>query len=85
MDTPLRSIVKAVSWQVLGLITVTFVAYAFTGSFASAGGLALGAASTSLVFFFLHERVWGLISWGRIVQPASRAAVQTHRAGKGNL
>ncbi len=65
MESPLRSIVKAVTWQVLGLITMTALAYVATGDLASAGGLALGAAATSLVFFFLHERVWALISWGR--------------------
>ena len=65
MESPLRSIVKAFTWQALGLVTMTAIAYIATGDLAAAGGLALGAAATSLVFFFLHERIWALISWGR--------------------
>ena len=65
METPLRSFVKSLTWQVLGLITMTAPAFVVTGDIASAGGLALGAAATSLVFFFLHERFWALIPWGR--------------------
>ena len=65
MESPLRSIVKALTWQVLGLITMTALAYIATGDIGAASGLALGAAATSLVFFFLHERIWALISWGR--------------------
>lgn len=65
METPIRSIVKAVTWQALGLLTMTALAYLATGDLSAAGGLALGAAATSLVFFFVHERVWAAIPWGR--------------------
>lgn len=65
MESPLRSVVKAVTWQLLGLLTMTALAFLVTGDIASAGSLALGAAAMSFVFFFLHERVWALIPWGR--------------------
>lgn len=65
MESPLRSLTKAVTWQLIGLITMTTLAFIATGDLASAGGLALGAAITSFFFFFLHERVWALIPWGR--------------------
>ncbi len=65
MDTPIRSMVKALSWQMLGLFTMTGIAFVFTGNLGSAGGFALTAAVTGLVFFFLHERVWAAIPWGR--------------------
>lgn len=66
MDTRKRTIAKAVSWQVLGLITMTLLALIFTGNIASAGGLALGGALSGFVFFVIHERVWARIPWGRI-------------------
>ena len=65
METPLRSIVKSLTWQLFGLVTMTAIAFAVTGNIASAGGLALGAAITGFVFFFVHERIWALIPWGR--------------------
>jgi uncharacterized membrane protein len=65
LETPLRSFVKAITWQLVGLVTMTALAFVVTGSLASAGSLALGAALTGLALFFLHERIWSLIAWGR--------------------
>lgn len=64
-ETPLRSIVKAATWQALGLITMTLMAFLITGDIAAASGLALSAAITGFLFFILHERIWARISWGR--------------------
>ncbi|HEY8595769.1 MAG TPA: DUF2061 domain-containing protein [Devosiaceae bacterium] len=65
MEQPLRSVVKAVTWQILGLATMTGLAYVATGNLATSGGLALSAAAVSFLFFVLHERVWAHIGWGR--------------------
>lgn len=64
METPTRSIAKALSWQALGLISMTLIAFAFTGSLGSASGVALVSAATGLVGFFVHERVWSAVRWG---------------------
>ena len=66
MESPARSIVKAVTWQLLGLLTMTLLAWLVTGSMTAAGGLALGAAATGFVCFILHERIWARIRWGRL-------------------
>ncbi len=65
METRTRSIVKAISWQLIGLVTMTLLAFLATGNWGSAGGLALGAAGTGFVCFILHERLWAHIRWGR--------------------
>lgn len=65
MESPARSIVKAITWQLLGLVTMTALAWFATGNLAAAGGLAVSAALTGLVCFFLHERLWARIAWGR--------------------
>lgn len=64
MESPARSIAKAITWQLLGLITMTLLAWVVTGSLTSAGGLALGAAATGFFCFILHERAWARIRWG---------------------
>ncbi len=68
LESPVRSIVKAVTWQVLGLVTMTLMAWVATGNLAAAGGLALSAALSGFVFFILHERLWARIPWGRTPQ-----------------
>lgn len=65
MESPARSIVKAITWQLLGLFTMTALAWLATGSLVAAGGLAISGALSGFVCFILHERLWARISWGR--------------------
>jgi uncharacterized membrane protein len=64
METPLRSLAKAVTWQALGLVTMTAITFALTGSLATGGAVALVSAMTGAVFYVVHERVWARIRWG---------------------
>lgn len=60
-----RSILKAVSWRVLGSVD-TFVLSAFiTGSFRLASSIAVVEVLTKTVLYYGHERVWLRIPWGR--------------------
>lgn len=65
METRLRTLLKACSWQLLGLLTTGLLAYALTGSFAEAGGFAMVTAGTGLLCYILHERLWLAVRWGR--------------------
>ncbi len=40
MEKPIRTLAKAVSWQLLGMIVMVVIGYAFTGSVAAGGGIA---------------------------------------------
>jgi len=64
-ETHIRTIVKAVTWQLLGLVTMTLIALAVTGDLTASGGLAIVSALTGFVCFILHERVWARVRWGR--------------------
>jgi len=65
VDTHRRTLVKALTWQALGLFTMTIIGVIATGSVSAGGTLALVAAATGMVFYMIHERVWACISWGR--------------------
>lgn len=65
MDTKIRTIAKAATWQILGLFTMSALAFWQTGSIGGAVSLALSASLTSIGFYILHERAWGRIRWGR--------------------
>lgn len=65
MDTKFRTIAKAVTWQILGLFSMSALAFWQTGSIGGAVSLALSASLTSIGFYVLHERAWGCIRWGR--------------------
>lgn len=66
METPKRTFAKAVSWQLLGLLSMAVIGWFFTGSLAAAGSMAAVTAICGSVCYVLHERVWNRIAWGRI-------------------
>ena len=78
MESRSRSLVKAASWQMIGLVTMSAIGTAFTGSVASGGGLALASAGVGFICFILHERVWARVLWGR--KPQTQPGTETlHR------
>ena len=65
METNTRIIAKAVCWQASGLVVMTSLGYAFTGSIGQSGMLALSTTIIGLIAFFAHEKLWARIPWGR--------------------
>ncbi|MFV0514906.1 MAG: DUF2061 domain-containing protein [Jhaorihella sp.] len=65
METRRRSIVKAVVWSLIGLVTMSVVGLVATGSAALGGTMALLNTGVGLVMYVLYERIWTAIPWGR--------------------
>ncbi len=65
METTLRLVTKALTWQLIGLVSTTGLGYLVTGSWSHAGTLSLLAAGSALVLYVVHERLWQAIPWGR--------------------
>lgn len=62
-----RSLVKGISWRALGTIDTMVIAYFITGvplDAVTIGGFEL---FTKIALFYVHERIWGKIWWGRIM------------------
>lgn len=64
-DTKQRSLVKALSWRITGTVDTFIISLIITGQLALAGGIAVTEVITKLVLYWLHERVWNRISWGK--------------------
>jgi uncharacterized membrane protein len=64
-ETHARSIAKAISWRATGSFDTFIVAAVITGSSSLAGGVALAEVLTKTALYYLHERVWALIRWGK--------------------
>lgn len=59
-----RSILKTITWRVLGTLITSVVVYIFTKKIVlslSIGGL---DATLKLLFYYLHERVWDKVQCG---------------------
>ena len=64
-EKPVRSIVKALSWRLIGTIDTLVVSYILTGKIALAASIASVDFVTKLVLYFFHERIWNKIKWGK--------------------
>lgn len=64
-EKPLRSILKTVSWRVIGTIDTVVISWVLTGQIETA--LAIGSVElvTKMILYFAHERVWNLIPFGK--------------------
>lgn len=65
METTRRTIAKAVSWQASGLVVMTAVTYAVTGSVAEGGIVAVAGSAAGMVSYVVHEKLWAKVAWGR--------------------
>ena len=59
-----RSLAKVVSWRLLGLIFWPTVSYMVTGSWVDTGILT-GAFVFMTLMYYVHERIWDKVKWGR--------------------
>lgn len=64
-DHPKRSIAKSISWRILGTLDTVLIAWVVTGTLSVAFSIGLIEWITKMVLYFVHERIWNSISWGK--------------------
>ena len=64
-EKPLRSVVKSISWRLVGTMDTIIISWVITGKIALA--LTIGSIElvTKMVLYFFHERIWNTIKWGK--------------------
>ncbi|QYM78036.1 DUF2061 domain-containing protein [Horticoccus luteus] len=69
-----RSLVKAISWRVTGTLDTIVISYLITGQAKWAFSIGFVELFTKVTLYFIHERVWDRLSFGR-VNPASTYSI----------
>jgi sulfate adenylyltransferase large subunit len=64
-ESHLRSVAKAISWRATGSLDTFAIAALITGNAKIAGGVALAEILTKTLLYYVHERAWALVPWGR--------------------
>ncbi|WP_299523432.1 DUF2061 domain-containing protein [uncultured Lutibacter sp.] len=64
-DKATRSIVKAISWRILGTIDTIVISWFVTGEITVALSIGLIEVITKMILYFFHERIWNLVKWGK--------------------
>jgi len=61
-----RSIAKSVSWRTIGTIDTVVIAFLITGKAEIAISIGGIEVFTKMALYYLHERTWNRINFGRI-------------------
>jgi len=61
-----RSLAKAISFRLLIIISDTIVMYWITRRVDMTAGLVVGTNLVSTLLYYLHERIWSRVRWGRV-------------------
>ena len=64
-----RSLAKAVSWRVVGSLDTFSLSFLVTGHAGHAASIAVAEVVTKIGLYYLHERAWRRIAWGRLEAP----------------
>ena len=65
-DSPKRSLVKTISWRITGSGATFGISYLISGNLTIAGTIAVIQVVANTLLYFIHERMWNRINWGRI-------------------
>lgn len=65
-DKKYRSVVKTVSWRVIGTIDTIIISWLITGEIGFAVSIGGVELFTKMALYFFHERLWERISFGRV-------------------
>lgn len=60
-----RSLVKTISWRVIGTIDTIIISWWITGALDFAFSIGAVELISKMILYFFHERAWNSINWGK--------------------
>jgi adenylylsulfate kinase len=57
--------VKAISWRIVATLTTVLLVFVFTRDFVISLGVGSLEFLLKILVYYLHERVWNMIQYGR--------------------
>jgi len=64
-EKPMRSVLKTISWRIVGTLDTILISWLITGHIALALSIGSIELVTKMVLYFFHERIWNKIKWGK--------------------
>ena len=66
MEHRKRSLLKTVSWRIFSFFLTITIIYAYTKNIKQAIGVGAGIDIVKMVLYYMHERIWNKIKFGRV-------------------
>jgi len=60
-DKPVKSVLKAISWRIIGTLDTMVISYFITGKITVAVTIGSVEVITKTVLYYFHERIWAHI------------------------
>lgn len=83
-DRPIKSIFKAITWRLIASATTFGLAMLFFQSdpnaIEKATGVAVAESLLKIFLYFLHERAWAMLRWGRMLVIIRRSTRRSRRS-----
>lgn len=64
-DSHKRTTAKTITWRIIASVTTMTLVYLFTGEWTLSLGIGLVEVVSKMLFYYLHERAWSRIAWGK--------------------
>ena len=65
MASKKRSLAKSFTWRIVAILVSFVVAFVMTGSVVLAASFSFLANLINFILYYVHERVWLKINWGK--------------------
>ncbi|MFA5863329.1 MAG: DUF2061 domain-containing protein [Phycisphaerae bacterium] len=77
METSKRSLTKAITWSISGALILGVVSYLVTRNLKTMTGITTIYYLARFILYYCHERIWGMIFWGRSRHPLEHLQVKS--------
>jgi uncharacterized membrane protein len=64
-EKTIRSIVKTISWRIIGTLDTMVISWIITSELTIAFSIGSIELITKMILYFGHERMWNAIKWGK--------------------
>lgn len=64
-STKMRSFAKSLTWRFVAVISTFIIIYVFTGDVTFATSITIISNVINFILYYVHERVWLQVKWGR--------------------
>lgn len=82
-ESHLRSLIKGITWRIVGTLDTMFLSYLFTGNIKIAAAIGGTEVFTKILLYYFHERAWQLAPVGSIRRLAAWFYLKEKRSRTG--
>lgn len=70
-DSNAKSLLKSISWRIVGTIDTIVISYIITGQLVMAVSIGSVEVVTKILLYYVHERVWENVAKEKTNEPAT--------------